>query len=403
MKEGSVFETHKTPDLDGITAIALKIDTDKINDYMVIFTEKGDMPENANLFENVIVVDRGRGKYDHHGHHDIRTSAEIVAKESGIDINAHMFYLLKIVENNDARGHSDPFGIGDIIKRIAHTLKDDNETIKIGLRIVRDVIDFKQLEIAGEIQRDHEFAMSVIRQFMKSRKFQGERLQEYYKLLENPNFVRLFDFCEMITAEKYLNGAREARKFGLKVLTLVIKQDRNFNKALKELEDPKITKIYQVPQSNSLIIVTVSSNPEINRAARWKWKTVALVIQKNPEIGGVQIFPNKKWLKDINIVMDNLVAAIRLEEQILSGNKKLTTNYETLKKPERLPWIPEWYYTGKRGFFLLNRSLTATDAEDIPETRISLERIAKIAQIILAYRRKFNFQVYAAKRLSNAH
>ncbi len=389
--------THKTPDLDALGSITLFLEVNNIQRIpLIFFTDSGDRKEMP-LLSNVIEFDRGRGLFDHHGT-QIPTSAQKVAEKYGLEINEHIFKFLKLVENNDLKGISAPFDLGDIIKRISHST-DDEKTAEIGIRIIRDALDFKQLETAEEIKRDHEFTRSVIKQFMNSRKFKGARLQKYYELLEDSEFKRPFDLCEILTMEKKLCGAKEARKFGLKLLALITKQERNFNKALKELENLKITKIYLVKGSNSIIVTVISSNPEINRAARFKWKTLALVIQKNPEIGGIQIFPNKKWLKDIEIIMDNLTAAIRLEEQMLSGRKRITTNYNVLRKGERLQWIPEWYYARERGYFLFNRSLTAT-SEEIPETKISLERIAQIAQVILRFRDKFNFQRYAAQRIA---
>lgn len=303
-----------------------------------------------------------------------------VAREHGVFVNYNIFKLIKKIENNN----SEPFDVCDIIKRILSDPDTSPESVaRIGIRIVQDVLDFQELKIAGEIEKDNEFTINLIKEFLKKFKFSElPRLERYLDLLQTQkNFSRQFDLSEILTIEKKYHGEQEAKRFGLKLLTLLENSEKNFKKALDELENPEITKTY-----SQGVITVISKNPEINRAARYKWKRrLALVIQKNPVIGGIQIFPNKNNKKmmseNIREIMDNLIAAIRLEELLLKGIKRIPP-YNTLKRAGRIKEVPEWYYTRDRGFFILNRSLGVP--KDIPETKIPLQKIAEIAQIIIA-------------------
>jgi len=330
--------------------------------------------------DNVVFLDRGRGEFDHHGQNTENTSASMVAKKFKLTKDPVICKFLKHVDFNDRRGITEPFTVADNIKRMAHNSKiSDKQRMRMGLRIVDDVIEFGRLKL----KRDPLFVAEIIKSFVDEKELAGSRLEKYCQQIQKERFTREFDLVEILSAERKIRGAKPAKEFAKELLELIAEDELNFRKAIKELRDAKRV---------DNIIMGYSDNPVFNKAARYKGASV--VIQKSKI--GMYIFFDFKKIKHGWI--DNVMAVIRLEEQILQNKKNLITKFSILKKAERLSEIKEWYYyvssDKNGGRFILNRSLTAPDP-DIPETKISAERMISIVRFVLRFRDKFDFQRYA--------
>ena len=361
-----------------------------------MFLKSGDerIPNNIG---NITFVDRGQGEFDHHGSNSHNggnsneTSASKVADKLGLSDDPIIQKLLRHVELNDLRGLVQPFDVADIIKRAAHNSElGDKQRMELGLRIVGDVVAFRKLEL----ERDHQFVSGLIESFLEKEKLSVAKLERYCQQLRNGKFSRDPDLVETLSAEKKNHGEDKARHFAETLLQIITQDERNFQKALAELKQAQWIQI----QRGNILVIGHSSNPAFNKAARYKGATV--IVQKSDI--GIQIYFNFAKVKPQWV--DQMMAVIRLEEQLIANSKPLITDFRILTKPERIREVKEWYYyvssDQKGGRFILNRSLTAPDP-DIPETKISLAGLQQIIQQILIMGDKFVFEVYAAKRINH--
>lgn len=401
----TIIATHTRPDLDSMLGVYLfqKANPGKVSSEK-IFLEGGDQ-FTENGICNIVFIDRGRGKYDHHGKHGSLTSAEKVAEDFNLSDQSTVKKLLRLNKNNDLRGITQPFDVGDVIKKMAHNSNlSDKERMNKGLRILDDIFQFRELGM----ERDVEFTRRVISKFMEEKKEVLFRmLKKYCNQLKKESFTRDCDLVEVLTSEKNFYGEEKATLFAFDLLEIISQDEINFNKALKEFEKAKKVRISKKdllvknPEKigffdGDLIVVARSNNPVFNKAARTKGSSVT--IQKS-NIGTHLFFD---FTKVKNSWIDNIMAAIRLEEQILQGRRRIIANFFKLKKEGRIKGIKEWYYyvsnDQKGGRFILNKSFTAPDPE-IPDTKITPEELAKIVKSVLRRRDAFYFKRYASIRL----
>lgn len=383
----TIIATHTRPDLDSVAATHLyyMANPKAKGKSEILFLKSGDENLSGNI-DNMVFLDRGRGEFDHHGKEACCTSASMVAEKFELVEDPVINELLEHVDRNDRRGITEPFTVADNIKRMAHNSKiSDKQRMQIGLRIVDDVTKFRRLKL----KKDSNFVSEIIKSFIGKKELTGSRLEKYCKLIQREHFDREFDLVEVLTAEKEVYGIEQAKEFAEELLEFISEDELNFRKAIEELKQAKRI---------GNITMGYSDNPVFNKAARYKGASV--VIQKNKT--GMQIFFDFKRIKQEWI--DNAMAVIRLEEQILQNSNDLITKFNILKKSGRLKEIKEWYYyvssAKKGGRFILNKSLTAPDP-DIPETKISAERMILIIQSVLCYRDGFNFQRYVSNRLKS--
>lgn len=388
-----VISTHTCPDIDAVAAAYFLMAYGE-KEYPGIsenhefwFIKSGDERwDGADAVSNVVALDRGRGKYDHHGRRGSHTAASLVAKDLGIEGDPAIGKLLTLVELNERKGFCQFLDVGDIQKKMAHSSRlDDNQRMEMGLEITEAVIDFRQ----KNVERDNQWCQRLIQSFMKRREFIGPMLKKYCQQLGAEDFSRRFDLVEILSAIKQDRGAGTAREIGNKLLSVITEDERKLKQA-KDL----VKKANKTLTESGRIIVwgeNPKHNPKFNVAAR-RETDAAVIIQKVP--GGVQIFFDFDKVKDLE--RRNLVAAIRLEEQIVQQRKPVIWE-RVLKKGGRVRKIPEWYcfITSGKVRFLLNGSRTATE---VPETQISLERLAEICETVLNYSGAFNFRVYLGKR-----
>lgn len=400
-----IVATHTSPDFDSVLGAYLfqRANPGKVSKEK-IFLEGGDrFTENGIC--NIVFIDRGRGKYDHHGKNEYLTSAEKVAEDFGLINQPIVKDLLKLNKKNDLRGITQPFDVGDIIKKMAHNSNlSDKERMEKGLKIIDNIFQFRELGMT----RENDFTRQAILEFMEEKKEIHFRMfKKYCNQLARENFTRNCDLVEILTSEKKFQGKEEAKLFAFELLNIVCQDEINFNKALKEFDEAKKMKLTKKdllvrdPKkigffNEDLIVIAKTDNPVFNKAARMKGASV--IIQES-SIGTHLFFD---FAKVKNSWVDNIMSAIRLEEQITQGRKKIITNFFKLKKDGRLEEIKEWYYyvsnDKKGGRFILNRSLTAPDPE-IPRTRLSPEKIAEIVRSVLRRRDAFYFKKYASIRL----
>jgi hypothetical protein len=387
-----IIATHTRPDLDSVTGVWLykKANPGKVAEE-IIFLKGGD-EVNSFSNSNLVFIDRGRGLYDHHQNHnnDKMTSAEKVAQSFGLDNCDSVKKILNLVKLNDLRGITQPLDAGDMIKRMSHNHKlSDEERMAKGLRLIEDVFQFKKTKAT----RDNEFTRKVIKRFLEQKKEDRLlKIERYCDQLIKGNFQRSFDFAEVLTAEKYIYGEQKAIEFGLALLVSICEDDINFNKAFREYEKAKKINVAY----NDLLVMADTENPMFNKVARMKGASV--IIQKSSI--GTQIFFSFQKVK--NSWIDNIMAVIRLEEQIQNEKQKIITSYFKLKMAGRFDQVKEWYYyisgDAKGGRFILNKSLTAPDPE-IPTTKLSSEKIASLVKEVLNRRDAFYFKKYASIRL----
>jgi hypothetical protein len=357
LRKPVIIATHKKPDEDAVVAVALlKMAGVHIKRYW-FFGEGDEVFPNQIEIKNLLFVDRGRRDFDHHGIKG-KTSAQIVAEELEIANEKWLRPILAHVQRVDLEGRSEQFDLNDMLKAIAREENDDYKIMELGLKIAEAIIKFHK----NGMKRNNERAAKIILDFFGDETKMPKRVQHYFKLLQNPNFVRPLDFVELATVDEGL--AREVLKFILSDIRKYIEAEREIEKAQK------------IEVLGRFIVVGESDNPKFNVKAR-EWGA-AMVVQRNKS-GHVQIFFNNKILAPalIEKISEDLIEVLRLREISLGQSQKLPVRKSDLRKEGRIEEVPEWYFFKgeKGGSLLLNGSLTSPN---VTPTKIPLEEIAEI-------------------------
>jgi hypothetical protein len=390
-KKGVIKATHTRPDLDAVAAMWL-IETfgnEKMKEGVHLFLKSGD--ETLTQFEGMIIIDRGRGEFDHHGRDNAagETSAYLVAKKLGIIERKSIQQLLSIVRRSDLQGISESFDISDIIKCMQRDRRiKDEEIIEIGKRIVEDTVEFRERGLS----RDNQWLREVIFDFLKGKMVLPPKFQRYLEVLSNPRFERHFDLVEISVAEREKNGEEKAREFLKKILEI------EYNDSAEYLEALEIVKgAWKKRVREFQIIAAITDNTKFNQAARAQG--AAIVIQRNGD-GHTQIYFDTGKVPES--LMDNIAAVIRLEE-CLAMNRPIPKT--DLRKPGWIEDIPWYYYQAPRlkekrkkpGRFILNGSLTAPD---IQPSKINWEDLLYIVECAVRYE-KINWPRWMAERIAH--
>jgi hypothetical protein len=361
LRKAVIVATHKKPDEDAILAVALmKMFGAKIEGYW-FFGEGDEALPNQIKVKNLLFIDRGRRDFDHHGIKG-KTTAQIVAEELEIANEKWLRPILAHVKRVDLEGRSEPLDLNDMIKAISRELDDDQKIMELGIEIATSIILFHK---EGK-KRENVKAAIIIKEFFGDETKMPKRVQHYFKLLQNPNFVRPLDFVELATVDEGL--AREVLKFILSDIGKYIEAEKEIEKAQK------------IEVLGRFIVVGKSDNPKFN--VKGREAGAAIVIQKNSN-GHVQIYFNNKILSPgaIEKISEDLIEILRMREISLDPTKKMPFK-NNLRKPEKIEEVPEWYlFIGEKGGrLILNGSLTAPD---VPPTKIELSEIIEFAVDVL--------------------
>lgn len=388
MKGGKILGTHHAPDLDAVASIWLWKTyggEEAKKSVLSVFLRGGDEA----LFSEqmgIVLFDRGRGKFDHHGpNKKAETTSSLVAKYLGVDEDKAIKRLLAKVERSDLQGESLAFDASDIIKCMQRLEIANEEIIDYGLRIIQDGVEFSK----NKMNRDNRALQQILKEFMKEKKIIPPKFREYVEKLENPNFERPFDLAEILAVE-----GEKAKDFILKILEFEYQDSINYLNALKEVK-----KAWKITIKGMTIVADFSDNPRFKDAARNDQKALITIQRKTN--GQTGIYFDTKRVSDS--LIETLVSMIRLEECLVQGRE---IPREDLRKSEWVEGIPEWYYykapwvPGKKkkpGRFLLNGSITAPD---VPPSKIPMEILREIAQKAIIYQ-PFNWARWKAERLAH--
>lgn len=393
--------THTAVDLDVVASFYLDEDYGGVDpeQTVVIFLRGGDESLDSVNIEGLTLIDRGRGPLDHHGRQKLNsreTSASLVAKKLGVAEDKYVHQLVGLVERKDLQGISLPFDVADIVSCIQKTRElrelNDEEKLKLGIRITRAAMEFRKRGLT----RDNQLCQEIIVDFLEERKSMKvpEKFQQYFDKLENPKFERPFDLVEILLGEKAQHGEEEAVRLVKTLLDIVFNDSVKFYLAEKEFREAEM----KIAIGNILIVAHGTNNEKFNPAARAGGASI--IIQRD-SAGLTQISFNT-GNPDINDELTNRLAAmIRMEECLVQGR---TIPDFDLGSSEWVCEIPEWYYykapalgNKKPGRFIMNGSLTAPD---VPPSKISLETLFYIAQCAVRYHPNFNWQRWMAERIT---
>jgi hypothetical protein len=388
LKGGKILGTHHAPDLDAVASIWLWKTyggEEAKKSVLSVFLRGGDEA----LFSEqmgIVLFDRGRGKFDHHGpNKKAETTSSLVAKYLGVDEDKAIKRLLAKVERSDLQGESLAFDASDIIKCMQRLEIANEEIIDYGLRIIQDGVEFSK----NKMNRDNRALQQILKEFLKEKKIIPPKFSEYVEKLENPNFERPFDLAEILAVE-----GEKAKDFILKILEFEYQDSINYLKALKEVK-----KAWKITIKGMTIVADFSDNPRFKDAARNDQKALITIQRKTN--GQTGIYFDTKRVSDS--LIETLVSMIRLEECLVQGRE---IPREDLRKSEWVEGIPEWYYykapwlPGKKkkpGRFLLNGSITAPD---VPPSKIPMQILREIAQKAIIYQ-PFNWARWKAERLAH--
>jgi len=342
--------THKKPDADSCFACALLKMRYKILGYLFI-SEVREIKEIK--IKNVRFVDVGGIDLDHHQLKEEITSSDLVAKELGIGEEKWIQPLLKLIRRADLHAQTRPFDFPQTLKAIVKKEEISNEKIiTVGIKIAENLIEFYQ----KGMRRNNEFTSKIIEEFFEEIKEDWELLRKYLENLRNPRFQCIGDLVEILTVEREKNGDEKAKNLGKEMLKYVFEDYKIYKEAREEFKEAKKIEIAK----GILLTFTNSKNPKISAAFRREG--AAVIVQKNPDTGNVQIYFDKEKISEK--VSENITSELRKREIQLMEKKlpKEVLKYESLSRKGKIEEDEgKWYYhapdLGKAGV-ILNGSLT---------------------------------------------
>jgi hypothetical protein len=409
--------THPRLDPDTIAAtwIKMKKEGKKPEDVEILPIFTGGNESVMVELKNVEVIDRGLNELDHHvkGRSEQgETSTSLMAKKCGMSDDEEIQRLIGEIRRNDLQGITLPFTFCHIIKcGQKNSNLTDKERMAIGLRVIDDAMEFRK----RGLQRENLWVQKILIQFLEEseEKFVPEDFQRYTELLAKERFERLFDFVEILVAEKVIRGEKEARRFAKVIAQLIYKPSYNHYRAMGLVERT----LYKKRVGDILVVANDPDDPSskdkdvianfssaARRYARME-ERAAVVIQYSKGDGTQISFDIDARYKDNQYVISNelikdIVAVIRLEECLIRGRGPQRLD---LASPGTLEQIPEWHFfcppsLGKKraGRFIFNRSLTSPD---VPLSKIPFKTLFDIVYCTVKFQ-PLNWQRWVAERVS---
>ncbi|HEY4475626.1 MAG TPA: hypothetical protein VJB92_02815 [Candidatus Paceibacterota bacterium] len=213
--------------------------------------------------------------------------------------------------------------------------------------------------IAEELKVDDDPRLERILKFA----FQSDRREGSHPF-DLAAMVKALHACYPDNPERVIAWAEEA------IEAKYLEQRHFWEEAARDFEQAARISTIEVNGKSMPMVVVVSESEGMNKFARSRFGgNAAIVVQKNPEKGNVQIFTSKK----LGIDLSRVARALRLAEQQAKG-QMVTIDPDALLAEGKVRGAEEWFYH-LAGQMLLNGSLTA---KDVPPTRLSLETIEKI-------------------------
>ena len=401
-----ILEPHKAPHTDEFVGMWMlkRFGEQKfpgISNAPVIFGDSGVREGLSFESSNVIPIGIGGGLFDEHrNNRDTdripgECAATLTAKELGIQEMPELKKLLEYVLKHDSTGKRMDFDLADVV--ISLNRKYGKTDPKKVINDVFDILD-ALYEIKEEpVQKDREALAQIIEAWIRKSRIPAEvtkPMRKFAVRLKNGHHFD-FDLTTIFTALTQKFGIETAKE---KVeMFLEAKQERqtSFLLALKEIDDPKITKIIVVKRRTNekiysfTVVVGKSENPDFGKAARKK-TNAAIVIQRKSS-GRTLIFGNNKV--PIKQEMSNLVAMIRLEEMLQRGRMPIV-DYRKMSSAGALKEVPNWYFL--RGKDSVGQILNGSDntAPDIEPTAIPLETIVHFATMALKLGDTFSWKTH---------
>lgn len=387
MRSKIAFAGHTRPDADLIGARYLfgEYGDNKMKKAAMLFLRGGD--EELQQITGIVLIDRGRGEFDHHGKRDTtETSTSLVAKKLGIDQEPIIQKMIGFIQRSDLKGESLPFDISEMFKCMQRNDEVSNEEImETGTRLIRDCIEFRR----NNLKRDNLWVRKFIFDFLSEKKIVPPKFIQYLESLSNPNFQRPFDLAEILESER-ARSEEETKTLGRKLLELEYQDSAMFLLAEEETR-----KAYRNTIKGVTIVAAVTDNRKFNQAARMQGAMI--VIQRNSN-GQTQLYFNTDRIE--TALVENLLSQIRLEEILIQKRPMIRAD---LRRRGRIEEIPEWYYylapkigNKKPGQFIFNGSMTAPDT---PVSKIPPETLLYIVECGVRYQ-PFNWVRWQAERIA---
>ncbi len=417
MKRRWVIVTHKhlDPDATGATFLLKNYGEKKfpgISRAKVLFWSGGEEFNRMGENSNILTVDVGGGRFDHHpaDRYPDQCAVTLVAKHLGIQERPELRNLIRYIKNHDLHGTRAPLDFADFIQCLNKRYSgEDRKVLEYGFAIIEAKI---ALEKKG-IERDTKSAIRLLEQWLKEKRILSNdlgarQIRRYLNALKNGN-KRDFDFAEIIQGlEIVQNSEEKVRSIAFELLDAKHEEQRAlFGRASIDLLKARVTVIQSKKErtikGKKFVVVSGGSDEQgfsrLARSAKYGYNA-AIIIQRNSN-GRTLIFTNKRH--DTARALKNIVAMIRLEEQLWQNKRRLTVDFSRLSKPGKIREVPNWYFQKENhlgGGKLLNGSLTAPD---IAVTKIPLGRVRQIVETALRLGRNFDWNKWVVRRLSKAN
>ena len=352
---------------------------------------------------NILAVDIGKGKYDHHPLPDAsgknrvnndECSTSIISKDLGLNPEEYpgLWEIIEYVRANDLRGIGYQLDFAYILKALNNQYRrardeiDDEKVYQIAFTI----LDARLALAESGQERDNGIAISLIKEWSKERKIPfgtigaqkiiGEMRNHFNTEIENGTRkdpyviegIRLaklasnqiahylnrlengkqnpFDFAEIYQGLKILwkdKDVEEIKKFAFDLLDSVYKSQRQmFDQALKDISQRSVVERVKRADGTICLIIGVESDEEgCGKLVRMIYRDALLIIQQNSN-GRIAILPNYQhpYSRYLKKIMKVLLPTIRLEEQLMNKDRETTIiDRDRLSQPGKMDEIPEWY------------------------------------------------------------
>jgi hypothetical protein len=412
--------THKRPHLDEILAILIyvlwtlwKADEKSTETFLKVievvefmFVNSG---EKFNVPQNAVAFGTGKGLYDEHRPYfngryfnsdriPGQCSATLVAEyteqyEYFQTVIEKLKEILEYVLLHDSKGYRNAMDVADTVNSLKHC-ETDKDLMKLGMKILYSLYRVDSLPTQEERDKMIEFIESWLKG--KDETIAGQIIR-FAKGLKHGNRVP-FDLTQIYFSSKTTYNEGEAIRIIKKLLDCKYYSQQKFFEAVEELKEKGKTDLIPTGKKILKMITVKSGNFQIPKAARNRkhgpgatWLNMKTMDKK------FLTFHDKSF--DFTKEIRNIIAALRLEEQLIRKIKNPLVDFKQLSRAGSLniPGVGDiWYLqTEERGGKIFN----GTETRNVEETKIHLGKIRDIIRTILMLEENFKWEVWVLKRL----
>jgi len=390
--------THWRPHFTEILAIRLK---EKYGDgpAEIILTKNGFLEflmtesglEALNEFDQsrVEFIGIARGKLDHHTLPLETCAATLKARQLGIDNNPELHRILKFALRRNTKG-GQPLDLDDVVGALHNIFPENPKKVfdMINLVINAEIREGAKRPEKPDYKESFRSAVVMLKeevvrqtnQFAEHVDGASSRIIKYLDKRCDGNNIQAFELVDVV-ALLLRAGLKSVPRWIETVVGAELTRQYEFYVQARAWHEKSAREEIVKCRGVSLKLIVIKSPHRLSTQYA-SFAGAAVVINKNPETGHVQISRIKKrtkkprWMRDGGdlFTLHEAVALLRKEEQVLNG--VAASSEYALREQDGPNGADIWYYEPRMDK-ILNGSLTHPDR---PPTKLPLDTIVRLVK-----------------------